>query len=103
MNADLFVELLVGLTNGLLNAVIACVVVHWLLGRVFHVTDPRLPAFVFVLGLTLGRLGDVADMAGHPAGRLVGDVLGLALIWYWWWRRPATHIDATERGERAGA
>ncbi|MDQ1156540.1 hypothetical protein QE385_000867 [Sphingomonas sp. SORGH_AS 950] len=97
MNADVIVALLVGFANGLLGTAIFCAFAHWLLGRVFAVADPRWPAFLFVLGLTLGRFEDAADMAGHPAGRLVGDMLGFALIWYLWWRRPAVRADAMER------
>ncbi|MDZ7281718.1 hypothetical protein KV697_03325 [Sphingomonas sanguinis] len=103
MTIDLVIELLVGFANGLLNAVIICGLAYWLLGRVFGVTEPRLPAILFALGLTLGRFEHAADMVGHPVGRLVGDGLGFVLIRYLWWRRPAAHDDATERAERAGA
>ncbi|WP_314373716.1 hypothetical protein [Sphingomonas paucimobilis] len=96
MNVTLVTDLFIGLANGLMNVVIACIVVRWLLERVFDVDAPRLPAFLFVLGLTLGRFEDVADMAGHPVGRFVGDALAFTLIWYLWWRRPALRADAME-------
>lgn len=48
MNVTLVTDLFVGTANGLMNVVIACIVVRWLLERVFDVDAPRLPAFLFV-------------------------------------------------------
>lgn len=95
-------ELWTGLANGALGVLLVGFAGRWLLERFMRIADGRLGAFLFTLGLALGRFGAATQM-GDRAGRIVGIGLGLAAIGWFWSRKSARRADAMDRPERAGA
>jgi hypothetical protein len=77
-----------GFANGALGVLIVAFGSRWLLERFARVGDVRLAAFLFTLGLTLGRLG-AATQLGDAGGRMLGIGLGLAAIGHLWWAKSA--------------
>jgi hypothetical protein len=69
---------------------------RWLLERFARSGDIRPAAFLFTLGLTLGRLG-AATQLDDVGGRMLGIGLSLAAIGHLWWSKSLSPTDATER------
>ncbi len=85
-----------GFANGVLGVLILALGSRWLLARLGQVADARLGAFLFTLGLTLGRFGAATQM-GDLGGRILGAGLGFAVIAYLWWYKSAQRAGAMER------